>query len=162
MARVRLRPMTGGEFSAYLSWVVDDYAEELARNGRATREEAPAQSKASFDALLPDGLDTPGQVVLVAEDPEDGRRVGHLWFGPSSDDAQRAWVYDITVEEPERRRGYGRAMMEAFEDEARARGFVLVGLNVFGDNVGARTLYESLGYREIARQMAKDLEPGQD
>jgi ribosomal protein S18 acetylase RimI-like enzyme len=43
------------------------------------------------------------------------------------------------------------------EDEARARGLGRVELNVFGGNEVARDLYRSLGYRESAVQMAKDL-----
>lgn len=159
MPEIRLRAMTAEEYDVYLSWVVRDYANELERNGRAGAEDAMARAQESFDTLLPDGLGTPGQVLLIAEDAGDGRRVGHLWFGPSSETASRAWVYDVTVEEAERRRGYGRAIMRAFEDQARDHGYGAVGLNVFGDNEGARGLYESLGYREIARQMTKDLDP---
>ena len=47
---------------------------------------------------------------------------GCLWFGPSTDDPAMAWIYDITVDEDKRRRGWGRAIMRAFESEAqRAR-----------------------------------------
>ncbi|MGZ4133015.1 MAG: GNAT family N-acetyltransferase [Actinomycetota bacterium] len=148
--------MTPEEFAAYLTWVVDDYAAELARNGKATGETALGQARASFDDLLPQGLDTPRQVLLVGEDAADGRRIGHLWFGPS-DVEGRAWLYDVTVEEAQRGKGYGRALMQGFEDAARAHGYAAAGLNVFGDNAVARSLYLSLGYREIARQLAKDL-----
>jgi len=116
-------------------------------------------SRASFDAALPDGLATYGHVLLVAVDPDDGQRVGVLWFGPSTDDPAMAWVYDITVDEERRRQGWGRAIMRAFEGEARAHGFVRAGLNVYGDNHVARRLYESLGYVETSRQLHKEL-PG--
>jgi GNAT superfamily N-acetyltransferase len=149
--------MTAGEFEAYLARAVDEYADELEANGRAEGEEARRISRTSFDELLPQGLDSPGQVMLVAEDAGGGRRIGHLWFGPSEGNARRAWLWDILVEEPERGKGYGRALMTAFEAEARARGYASAGLNVFGDNEVARSLYLSLGYGEIARQLAKDL-----
>ena len=152
--------MTADEYDAYRSWVIDDFADELVRNGRVRQEDASARALASLDALLPQGIDTPRQSILVADDAVDGRRIGHLWFGPSSEDEQRAWIYDVTVEEPERGRGYGRAILEMFEDEARDRGFASAGLNVFGDNEVARHLYGSLGYTEIARQMAKPLSGG--
>jgi ribosomal protein S18 acetylase RimI-like enzyme len=159
MPEIRLRPMALEEYDAYLGWVVGDYANELVRNGRASAETAMTRAQESFDTLLPDGLGSAGQVLLIAEDAGDGRRVGHLWFGPSGDDASRAWVYDVTVDEADRGRGYGRAIMRAFEDQARERGYARVGLNVFGDNEIARRLYESLGYGEVARQMTKDLDP---
>jgi len=154
---VRLRAMTPDEFAEYLDWVVDDYAAELERNGKATGEAAVAASRASFDGLLPDGVGTRGQTLLIAEDEEGARRVGLLWFGPSTDDASMAWIYDITVDEDRRGRGWGREIMRAFEGEARSRGYARAGLNVYADNQVARRLYESLGYAETARQLHKDL-----
>jgi len=155
-----LRPMLPDEFEAYLAWAVDDYAAELERNGKATGEAAKVTSRASFDSALPDGLATQGHDLLVAVDPDDGQRVGVLWFGPSTDDPAMAWVYDITVDEERRRQGWGRAIMRSFEGEARARGFARAGLNVYGDNHVARRLYESLGYVETARQLHKELPGG--
>jgi ribosomal protein S18 acetylase RimI-like enzyme len=154
-----LHPMLPDEFVTYLEWAIDDYAAELERNGKAVGEAAKVASRASFDSALPDGLATYGHVLLVAVDPDDGQRVGVLWFGPSTDDPAMAWVYDITVDEERRRQGWGRAIMRAFEGEARARGFARAGLNVYGDNHVARRLYESLGYVETSRQLHKEL-PG--
>lgn len=154
-----LRPMLPEEFDAYLERAIDDYAAELERNGKATGEAAKVTSRASFDSLLPDGVATQGHALLVAGDPSDGERVGVLWFGPSTDDPAMAWIYDIAVDEERRRQGWGRAIMRAFEGEARARGFARAGLNVYGDNHVARRLYESLGYIETARQLHKEL-PG--
>ena len=154
---VRLRAMLPTEYEEYLGWVIDDYAAELERNGKAVGEAAIEASRASFSSLLPDGVATPGQVLLVAEDPEDGGHIGLLWFGPSTDDPATAWVYDVTVDEEQRGHGWGRAIMHAFEGEARARGFARAGLNVYADNDVARRLYESLGYLETARQLHKDL-----
>jgi ribosomal protein S18 acetylase RimI-like enzyme len=156
---VDLRTMLPDEFVTYLEWAIEDYSAELERNGKATGEAAKVTSRASFDSALPDGLATQGHVLLVAVDPDDGQRVGVLWFGPSTDDPAMAWVYDITVDEERRRQGWGRAIMRAFEREARARGFARAGLNVYGDNHVARRLYESLGYVETARQLHKEL-PG--
>jgi ribosomal protein S18 acetylase RimI-like enzyme len=154
-----LRPMLPDEFVAYLEWAIDDYAAELERNGKVTGVAAKAASRASFDSLLPDGLATVGHFLLVAMDPDDDERVGVLWFGPSTDDPAMAWIYDITVDGDKRERGWGRAIMRAFEGEARAHGFARAGLNVYGDNHIARRLYESLGYVETARQLHKEL-PG--
>jgi ribosomal protein S18 acetylase RimI-like enzyme len=156
----RLRPMTAAECDAYLAWVVDDYAAELERNGKATGEAALAASRASFDGLLPDGVATDGQTLLIAEDASSGERVGLLWFGPSTDDPSTAWIYDITVDDDHRGQGWGRAIMRLFEAEALRRGYARAGLNVYADNHVARGLYESLGYRETARQLSKELPRG--
>jgi ribosomal protein S18 acetylase RimI-like enzyme len=154
---VRLRAMTPDEFDGYLSWVVDDYAAELERNGKAIGEAAVEASRASFASLLSDGVETPGQVLLIAEDPEEGARVGVLWFGPSTDDPAVAWIYDVTIDPDQRGQGWGRAALRAFEGEARARGYARAGLSVYADNHVARRLYESMGYVETARQLHKKL-----
>ena len=47
--------------------------------------------------------------------------------------------------------------MRFVEDEARRRGVSGIALNVFGGNEAARSLYRSLGYKEFAAAMRKDL-----
>ena len=158
MPEVRLRPMTSADFDAYLTSAVDDYAAAVLRAGRVDDEvDANALAASSFERLLTDGLETPRHALLVAEDGSTGERIGILWFGPSSDDDSRAWIYDVVVEEGLRGQGWGRAVLTAFEPEARSRGFTSAGLNVYGDNVVARHLYETMGYGETSRQMAKSL-----
>jgi ribosomal protein S18 acetylase RimI-like enzyme len=153
---VRLRPMTAEEFDAWRGRAVEDYAADLTRTGRTPAEDAPRKAEESFRSLLPKGIDTVDHVLWIGEDAESGERIGTLWLGPA-DDPTRAWVWTVEVDEPFRGRGYGTALMKAFETEAAARGFRSVGLNVFGDNEAAKHLYASLGYTEIARQMAKPL-----
>jgi ribosomal protein S18 acetylase RimI-like enzyme len=58
---------------------------------------------------------------------------------------------------PFRGRGFGRAAMVLAEQEARRGGARRLGLNVFGTNTVARSLYESLGYEITELQMSKEL-----
>ena len=152
--------MRDDEWEAWHAWAVSEYADDMVRNESLTRERALVQAAEETGALLPEGLDTPGHHLFVAEDVDTGERVGHLWFGPRlrNPDPAVAWLYDIFVEESERGRGVGRAMMALFEAEARASDHHRVELNVFGDNAPARHLYDSVGYVEMARQMGKDLD----
>jgi ribosomal protein S18 acetylase RimI-like enzyme len=105
-------------------------------------------------------MDTPGHRFFIADELGSGRRVGHVWFGPRSrnPDPSVEWLYDVFVEEPNRGRRVGRALMRLVEVEVRAAGTRRIELNVFGDNAPAQRLYESLGYVEMARQMGKDLD----
>jgi RimJ/RimL family protein N-acetyltransferase len=149
-AEMRLRPMREDEWDAWRTRSIQLYSEDMVRN--EAMDEARAQHAAAreFDELLVDGLGTAGHHVLVAEDAGSGELVGHVWFGPRprQPDPEVAWLYDIAVE-PE---------LRLVEDEVRAEGVSRIELNVFGDNSPARRLYESAGYTEIARQMAKNLD----
>ena len=68
-----------------------------------------------------------------------------------------AWIYDIEVNAEQRGKGYGRALLQAAEEEAARHGSKAIGLNVFGTNTVARQLYESSGYQITALNMRKEL-----
>jgi ribosomal protein S18 acetylase RimI-like enzyme len=59
------------------------------------------------------------------------------------------------VHERFRRRGYASRILELVEDKARELGAGKVELHVFGHNLGARALYEKLGYTATSIFMAK-------
>jgi GNAT superfamily N-acetyltransferase len=150
--------MSEEEYRAYRAWAVPDYAAEVRRNTGIEGAEALAHAERVFRDLLPGGLATAGHRLSIAEDPRTGERIGLLWIARQRrEGVQTAWIYDITVEEALRGQGYGRAIMEAAEEQARSLGVTRLELNVFGDNEVARRLYTSLGYTEMSRQMAKDL-----
>lgn len=155
MAEVTLRPMTAAEFAAYHDHSVREFAEQLVSLGGGDPATAQAESERQMVELLPDGLGTDGQHLLVAED--DGVRVGILWVGARRDRSDLWWVWDVEIDSDHRGRGYGRATMLAGEDHVRAQGVQRLGLNVFGGNAAAIALYDDLGYAVDAQQMSKPL-----
>ena len=70
---------------------------------------------------------------------------------------QQLWIYEVRVDPAQRGKGLGRALMQFAAEEARRRSLPRVALNVFGGNDAARGLYRSLGYREAAVTMIKEL-----
>lgn len=158
MTDIRLRAMREDEFGPWLAAVTEDYAAETARNGKVSASAAAAEAEAVARRLLPAGLATPNHVIAIAEHADSGERVGFLWYARERHgDREVAWLYDIVVDEPHRGRGFGRGLMKLLEERARAVGLDRIELNVYGDNERARSLYESLGYRETARQLFKEL-----
>jgi ribosomal protein S18 acetylase RimI-like enzyme len=155
---IRLRPLRSDEFDAFLQAARAEYTEDLAANSGRSLAEARAKADADLAALLPAGLATPGQHIEAILDAQHGEHLGRLWFAERSVDGERhIFLYAIEIDEEHRGRGAGRAAMLAFEDEARALGYDLVKLNVFGGNAPARRLYDSLGYAEVAVEMMKRL-----
>jgi len=153
---VTLEPMTWDEFDGYRAEAEADYAGNVAAAGLLPAEEARAKATEDFARLLPDGLATVDHFFWTARDGD--RPVGLLWLhiAPRSD-GLHAFGYDFSVREELRRHGYGRAMAHAAYDVCRQRGVVTVGLNVFGFNLGARTLYDQLGFEVTAQQRKKAL-----
>jgi len=95
--------------------------------------------------------------VLIAE--EDGERVGFLLLLYDVPDevtgTEQAFVAYTAVEPLARGRGAGRAMMDAAEGYARARGLRYVSLMVTEDNAPARALYDKAGFVTERRMMTK-------
>jgi ribosomal protein S18 acetylase RimI-like enzyme len=61
------------------------------------------------------------------------------------------YIYSVVVDESQRRRGVGRAMIAQLEEQARRAGAATALLRVMAGNSGARELYLRLGYRTLAR-----------
>jgi ribosomal protein S18 acetylase RimI-like enzyme len=155
MAVVELRAMTPDEYADYHGHSVRTYAEQMAEMGGVEASIAWADSERTMRELLPDGLATEGQHLLVAESA--GERVGIVWVGARRDRHDLWWVWDVEIDDGMRGRGLGRAAMVAAEDYARAQGVARLGLNVFGGNAAAIALYDALGYAVDAQQMSKPL-----
>jgi len=167
MPELRTRPMTPEELDGLRDRINREYAAEHVAAGTWDAADAEARAAEQLDELLPQGVDTPGVLLLVAETP-DGTVIGHLWLAlerqPGS--GRGAWIYDIEILAEHRGRGFGRALLGAAEDEVARHGGHTIGLNVFGTNTVARELYESAGYRVAAMQLTKEVgeseAPGDD
>ena len=84
--------------------------------------------------------------LLVAE--ADGVVIGSAMVGH---DGHRGWVYYLAAAPAQQRGGLGRALMQAAEDWARARGVPKLMLMVRPENERVRAFYEALGYVEEPR-----------
>ncbi len=69
----------------------------------------------------------------------------------------QAFVAYMAVEPHARRRGIGRMLLDAAEEEARAKGFPAIALMVTEQNESARALYAASGYATERRLLCKPL-----
>jgi ribosomal protein S18 acetylase RimI-like enzyme len=131
----------------------DEYLRDLLGAGMSP-EEASKNVERNRDQLFVDGEPIEGQFIFDVVG-DDGV-VGSLWLGnrPGSDEW---YIYNIVVEADRRGRGLGRSTMEAAEAYVKAHGGHRLGLNVFGPNAVARSLYESMDYQVMAVSMFKDI-----
>jgi ribosomal protein S18 acetylase RimI-like enzyme len=151
---VKLDSKTHQELASWMPSKKQQYIAERIKAGESP-EVANRLSEAQFAELFPDGSPADGQYVMNVI--ADEAIVGTLWMGrPFSGDGDTWFIFDIEIAKDSRGRGFGRAAMEAAEEWTRARGGTRVALNVFGPNLTARSLYDSLGYEVLATSMFKD------
>ena len=155
----RLRPVRDEELPEFIRSARDGYAQQLEAHAYTSPAEAAETAEREIADLLPDGRIPEGHHAYVVEDGATGDPVGRLWFAERArGDETVAWIYEISIDENARGRGFGRQAMALLEEEVRRLGFPAIALNVFGGNEPARSLYRSLGYREISVWMSKELE----
>jgi GNAT superfamily N-acetyltransferase len=112
---------------------------------------------AAVEARL-DRLRIVGDSVVVAE--VDGRVAGlaHLQVSPAIErDRPAAKLGALVVDEAQRGRGIGRALVEAMEAEARLRGCELLFLTTAERRDDAHAFYERVGLEHSGRRYARTL-----
>jgi GNAT superfamily N-acetyltransferase len=66
-------------------------------------------------------------------------------------------IAELVVSEGDRGRGIGRRLIAAMEDAARARGLKRMGIGVLAGSDRVHRLYTTLGYRDYAISLRKEL-----
>ena len=153
---VSLRPMSAQEYEAWSANSVEGFAAEMAASTGRDVADLRERAASEFAHFLPNGQATAGHWLLTVVD-DGGVAVGSVWLGPDPRDPDGVYVFDIEIAVQARNRGTGRAAMLAIEDFATRYGRASIGLNVFGTNIEARSLYDSLGYMVVSTSMLKQL-----
>jgi ribosomal protein S18 acetylase RimI-like enzyme len=95
-------------------------------------------------------------VALVAE---DGEAVGFALANLGETNPRTAHLTDLFVRPNARRRGVAKELLAAVVARAREAGFAHLTLEVATGNAEGRAVYDRLGFREVQRVLAAELEP---
>jgi ribosomal protein S18 acetylase RimI-like enzyme len=153
-AMVKLVPMQQEDFEPYLERGIREYADDHVRNGNWSAEEALERSRKEFEQLLPEGVNSKDQFLYSIVAETDGNKIGLLWVQVKD---QKAFVYDFTIDETFRGKGYGKQALLALDEKLKSMHVESVGLHVFGDNITAQELYKKMGYQITGIHMKKTL-----
>ncbi len=148
--------MSSAEFAEFRLGVIKTYAADRVPAGDWDPRVAEELATTETDDLLPDGVDTRGMLLFIAEG-QDHTAVGSVWVALEHPRLNGAWIYFIEIAADYRNHGYGRALLASVEAEVGRRGIPSIGLSVFSFNQDARRLYESSGYETATVQMRKAL-----
>lgn len=124
--------------------LLDSYACDPMGGGKPLAEPVRARLPAAL-------AEFPGAFSLLAFDGAEPVGLANCFTGFSTFAARPVInVHDLAVLPKARGRGIGRALMQAIEAQAQARGACKVTLEVLAGNDRARALYASLGYGNYA------------
>lgn len=125
----------------------------------AGRREARRHNAKRLRAILVDRA----RALLVVENSK-GRLLGMVSVrvydtpaDPTLVGMRRAHVEEIIVARTARRRGHGRALLDAAAAWAKARGATQLLLTVWSGNAAADRFYDALRFRTVNRVLATDL-----
>ena len=141
---VELIALSSPDVSQFLEVTWKEYRESLREAGFSDRE-ADLNIERNKSQILDGDYPKPNHHFLDIR--HEGVSVGTLWLASQDDHAPGQWFgYEFTIQPEFRGRGLGRATMVAAENYVATQGGTSIGLNVFGPNAIARSLYESMGY----------------
>ncbi|MEM2385523.1 MAG: GNAT family N-acetyltransferase [Candidatus Bathyarchaeia archaeon] len=92
--------------------------------------------------------------VFVAE--TDGKIVGYSlgWVSqPWSYRAKSGYICDCFVEKPYRRRGVGKALVEAMLEWFKNKGVECVEADIYSSNIPFLALFKGLGFKEVSKRL---------
>jgi ribosomal protein S18 acetylase RimI-like enzyme len=148
--------MTEAEWTEYVEILIRDYAKDNVEAGYWDEKDAEAQSRKQTMDLLPQSEKTPNHHLFTVRD--DDQKVGVVWMRSTLDSVLKTgFIFDITIDEGQRGKGYGKKAMLLIEEKAGAMGIRQMGLHVFAKNRVARALYEKIGYETRSLNMTKTL-----
>ena len=156
-----LRPMSEDEYPGYLEYFIPDYAQEIASNYGLSAEDALARAKQEIAHDLPQGVNTPGHIllsVLLCSDEKE-KPVGYLWYKPDPL-MQTVFIYDFYIFSDYQGQGLGKQALPIFEQYLREQGFKQMRLRVAGDNARAQYLYKASGFGVTGINMSKTITEG--
>lgn len=102
-------------------------------------------------------VDNPVAIYKVAEEAGQVIAFGGMW--QVIDEGE---IINIAVQKDYQRQGIGQLILKQLIEESKARGIVLMHLEVRAGNTAAQQLYQKLGFKSIAVRKSYYHEPTED
>lgn len=145
--KIKLRKMTLHEYNVFYDYSSNQHANELMRELNISFDKALHETEIELKEMLPDGLDTKHNSLMVIEDTLDAKIVGFIWYlYELTNDIQQVFLSDFVIQKQERQKGYATAALYEMGKTAKSCGCEESVLFVANENVPAQKLYTKCGY----------------
>ncbi|MGN7804199.1 GNAT family N-acetyltransferase [Ensifer sp. 22521] len=155
---ISFRPMLDSEYPAYLDYFIPDYAIEISANYGFSDADALVQARREIAQDLPQGVKTPGNVLLCVINETDSSLIGYLWYRPDLA-GHSVFISDFHILASQQGQGFAKQALNALETELTAKGFKQIKLRVAENNRRAKHVYDVAGFRVTGINMSKLIKP---
>jgi len=150
-----LKKMSKKEFTVYFEDKIERYSDVLLENVHEISSEEPlSKARKQLNNLLPKGLETHNHHLYNIYEAD--QLIGFIWLKVEKE-KKSAFLYEIFIFEEFRGKGFGTKVMKIVEEWLEQEGIQYLKLHVFGNNEGARKLYQELGFEIAGINMLKTI-----
>lgn len=145
--KVRLRKMSLQEFKNFREYSTNDYMKDLMKAQNISAENALKQARAEFSDMLPEGINTKDNFLMMIEDEKNKKAVGIIWYlYENTEGIKQVFLNDFMIYEEERRKGYAMAALSEMAHCAAKDGCRQSIIYVWKHNPPGVNLYTKCGY----------------
>ena len=150
--------MQDNEYDDYLSYFIEDYADEIAKNFKLTLKLAGELARTEIARDLKDGPSTKGHSLFCIINSAEGvdSHVGYVWY-KTEEDADRIFICDFHILPSFQNKGLGKSALQALDSHLTSLGVSQIRLRVAIENSIALHLYEKSGYKATGINMFKEI-----
>lgn len=135
------------EFEAFREYSTNDYMKDLMEAQNISAESALNQAQAEFSDMLPEGINTKDNSLMMIEDENNKKTVGIIWYlYENTEGTKQVFLNDFMIYEEERRKGYAMAALSEMARYAVKHGCRQSIIYVWKHNPPGVNLYTKCGY----------------
>lgn len=155
---ITLKKMTQTAFEQFERHAIADYQKQKMIAEHLSEDTAATLSRTSHEELLKNGLETPNHFLFSVIESASNNNIGYVWFGLQEiGKHKRVYIYNLTLDEAHRGKGYGSQLMALIEKAAKELDAHDLKLHVFSHNKVAQNLYKKMSFQSAGIMMIKKL-----
>lgn len=148
--------MNGDDLAAYLRKSIPEYAYDQVHAGNWSSAEAVNRSRAEFDQMLPQGLETPN-AVLVNVILNEETKIGMMWYYIDPEKpVPTIYLLDFFLFPQYKSKGYEKPVLNGLEEASKAGGARRIELQIFAHRADDLKMYLEGGFNQTSILLAKN------